>query len=149
MTRFFSRVRSNLRLRRAVRRRSVVALLLGAVALVAGITAIANATGSAPLFLITPTGLNFGYVPVGSTSGSQVVTIKNVSGQSQTMSGSGGGAGVFGGAQTCQGLTLAPGASCKMIFAFSPTATGTVNATSSGTWNGQSFNVTLVGRGTS
>ena len=137
------------RLSRAVRRRSVVAVLLVVLASAGGsVVAIANASSTAPLFLITPTVLNFGYVAVGSTSAQQTVTITNVSGKSQTMSGAGGGAGVFGGAQNCQGQTLAPGASCQMFYAFSPTQTGTVTGSTNGTWNGQSFSLTFKGTAT-
>jgi hypothetical protein len=106
-----------------------------------------TSTSTPPLFLITPTALAFGAVPVGSTSASQSITVENVSGSSQTMSGAGGGAGVFGGAQNCQGQTLAPGASCQMFYAFSPTSTGFVNGSTGGTWNGQSFALTFNGRG--
>jgi hypothetical protein len=137
------------RLGRAARRPTVIALLLAVVGSGAGIiSAIANASSDPPLFLITPTALNFGYVPVGSTAATQTVTIRNVSGVSQTMSGAGGAAGVFGGAQNCQGQTLAPGHSCQMFYAFSPTTTGTVHGSTSGSWNGQAFSLTFVGTGT-
>jgi hypothetical protein len=108
----------------------------------------AYASSDPPAFLITPTRLNFGYVPVGSTAPQQAVRVKNVSGQSQLMSGSGGAGGVFGGTQNCQGQTLAPGASCHMYYAFSPTTTGPVNGSTSGTWNGQSFSMAFLGTGT-
>jgi hypothetical protein len=135
---------------RVVRRRSVVAALLVAfVSAGGGVVAIANASKTAPLFLVTPTALSFGYVPVGSTAAQQAVTVTNVSGRSQMMSGVGGGAGVFGGAQNCQGQTLAPGASCQMFYAFSPTKTGTVNGSANGSWNGQSFSLKFTGTGTS
>lgn len=127
-----------------------MALVLAVAVAVSLVATIANASGGdpPPLFLITPTGLDFGYVPVGSTAAEQEVTIKNVSGVPQTMSGAGGGAGVFGGAQDCQGTTLAKGASCHMFYAFSPTSTGTVNGSTGGTWNGQPFSLTFTGTGT-
>jgi hypothetical protein len=122
--------------------------VLGATTGVVAVTASALATTSPPaLFLITPRALAFGDVPVGSIAATQEITIENVSGTSQTMSGAGGGAGVFGGAQNCQGQTLAPGASCQMFYAFSPTATGFVNGSTNGTWNGQAFSFKFTGAG--
>jgi hypothetical protein len=87
-------------------------------------------------------------VPVGSTTASQIVTIRNVSGVPQVMSGAGGGAGVFGGAQNCEGITLAPGRSCRMFYAFSPATTGWVSGSTNGTWNGQAFSLRFSGHGT-
>jgi hypothetical protein len=104
-----------------------------------------NATN---LFLITPRALDFGYVPVGSTTVEQTITVTNVSGVSQVMSGTGGGAGVFGGVQNCEGITLAPGKSCQMFYAFSPTTVGSVSRSTSGTWNGQAFSLNFSGFGT-
>jgi hypothetical protein len=57
------------------------------------------------------------------------------------------GGGRFGGVQNCQGTTLAHEASCQMSYAFSPTTTGTVNGSTSGTWNGQSFTLSFIGTG--
>jgi hypothetical protein len=108
----------------------------------------APATNATHLFLITPRSLAFGYVPVGSTTAEQTIKITNVSGVSQVMSGSGGGAGVFGGAQNCEGITLAPGKSCQMFYAFSPTTVGSVSGSTSGTWNGQDFSLQFSGFGT-
>jgi hypothetical protein len=54
-------------------------------------------------------------VPVGSETAEQVITVTNMSGVSQVMSGTGGGAGVFGGAQNCEGTTLNPGQACQMF----------------------------------
>jgi hypothetical protein len=113
----------------------------------AGIAAAEVSTSGPPPFLITPTALAFGYVPIGSTSASQTITITNVSGVPQTMSGAGGGAGVFGGSQDCQGSTLAPGTSCHMFYAFSPTAQGFVHGSTNGTWNGQAFSLNFTGTG--
>jgi hypothetical protein len=127
---------------------SRVALVLAAAAVAGVVATMANGSGDPPLFLITPTSLDFGYVPVGSAAKTQEITIKNVSGVPQTMSGAGGGAGVFGGAQNCQGTTLAKGKSCHMFYAFSPTSTGTVNGSTNGTWNGQEFDLSFTGTGT-
>jgi len=74
--------------------------------------------------------------------------VRNVSGVSQVMSGAGGAAGVFGGAQNCEGATLAPGAACRMYYAFSPTSTASVTGSTNGSWNGQPFSLTFTGTGT-
>jgi hypothetical protein len=122
--------------------------VMGAATGAVAVTAAALTTASQPPpFLITPKALAFGDVPVGSTAASQEITIENVSGKSQTLSGAGGGAGVFGGAQNCQGQTLAPGASCQMFYAFSPTSTGFVSGSTNGTWNGQPFSLNFTGVG--
>jgi hypothetical protein len=63
------------------------------------------------------------------------------------MSGAGGGGGVFGGAQDCQGTTLAPGKACHMFYAFTPATVGSVHGSTNGTWNGQAFSLTFVGTG--
>jgi hypothetical protein len=102
----------------------------------AGLTTIASAAptvNATNLFLITPGALDFGYVPVGSTTAQQTITVTNVNGVPQVMSGTGGGAGVFGGGQNCQGHTLKPGQACHMFYAFTPTAVGTVHGSTSGT----------------
>jgi hypothetical protein len=87
-------------------------------------------------------------VPVGTTSPQQVVTITNVGTAPVEMSGVGGAPGApFSGTQICQGITLAPGASCQMFFRFSPTEPGPASANSVGSWNGIPFNISLTGAG--
>jgi hypothetical protein len=137
----------HLRLARATGKWPLVALSALLVASGAGVAVSAASASSPPLFLITPRALAFGYVPIGSTATSQEITVKNVSGQPQTMSGAGGGAGVFGGAQNCQGETLAAGKSCEMFYAFTPTAKGLVNGSTNGSWNGQAFSLKFSGTG--
>jgi hypothetical protein len=139
--------------RRPLGRRIRWALLSAALAAgVAGsVTTIASAAQTVNVthdFLITPTSLSFGYVPMGSTTAEQAITVTNVSGVPQVMSGSGGGAGVFGGAPNCQGTTLAPGKSCQMFYAFSPAKVGPVSGSTSGAWNGQVFSLKFHGFGT-
>jgi hypothetical protein len=132
---------------RAGRTWRVVAVSAVVVISGAGFAGVTASASNPPLFLITPKALAFGYVPIGSTAPQQRITIKNVSGVPQTMSGAGGGAGVFGGAQNCEGETIAPGKSCQMFYAFSPTAMGTAHGSTSGTWNGQAFSLTFTGTG--
>jgi hypothetical protein len=100
-----------------------------------------------PQFLITPESLAFGNVKVGHTSKQQSIKVQNLANKPVVMSGAGGGAGVFGGAQDCQGTTLAPGKACHMFYAFTPAAAGTVHGSTNGTWNGQAFSLTFVGTG--
>jgi hypothetical protein len=100
-------------------------------------------------FLITPTAFDFGDVPVGTTSAQQLVTITNLGSTPVVMSGVGGGGGLFGGSQDCQGLTIAAGASCHMYYAFTPTVAGPQTGSTSGTWNGQPFSFAFSGNGTS
>jgi hypothetical protein len=97
--------------------------------------------------LVSPTGLDFGDVQVGTTSGAQAVTVTNVGPEALVMSGTGGAAGVFGGVQDCQGRTLAPGESCSMTYAFTPATAGDVVVNTAGTWNGEPFEIELRGRG--
>ncbi len=98
-------------------------------------------------FQISPLGFDFGAVALGSTSTSQIVTVTNVSGSPQTLNLAGGAAGVFGGAQNCQGQTLAPGASCQISYAFSPTAAGAATSTTNLSVNGQNASFTFTGTG--
>ena len=121
----------------------------------AGLTMIgilAAATGpaeAAPVktFRISPTSFDFGDVPVGSTSAQQTVTITNVSGVPVVMSGAGGGAGLFGGSQDCQGRTIIPGQFCSFFYAFTPAAIGPVTGSTGGSMNGQGFSFTFSGNG--
>ena len=121
---------------------AVVAVLLGS-----GVVA-TPAASTAPLFLITPTSFDFGTQPLHSPSKSATVHVTNISGVAQTMSGTGGAAGVFGGTQNCQGTTLQPGDSCAMTYAFTPARLGKVSTTATGKWNGQAFALHFSGTGT-
>ena len=97
--------------------------------------------------LISPTSLDFGAVALGDTSAPQTITITNLTSSPMVMTGTGGNAGVFNDTQSCQGVTLAPGASCSQTYTFTPTALGSVSAAGIGTWNGQSYNIALQGIG--
>jgi hypothetical protein len=102
--------------------------------------------GVGPRFRITPTGLDFGEVGIGSSL-QQSVDVVNVGPDPVTISMAGGAAGPFGGVQNCQGQTLDPGGACQITYTFSPTATGEVTATTSGNVNGQSFAFSFRGVG--
>lgn len=98
-------------------------------------------------FRITPTAIDFGNVAVGSTSAAQQVKVINTSTASQTVNMAGGAAGPFGGAQNCEGNTLAPGGSCFIEYAFTPTENGAVTASTNGSINGQAFDFSFSGAG--
>ena len=104
---------------------------------------------SARQFLITPTSLDFGDVPLNNSSTSQDVTVTNVSGAAQMMDGTDGGATVFSGSNDCQGQTLAAGASCHMTYQFNPTSLGAITTASTdmGNWNGSAFSIHFSGTG--
>src|SRR5260370_10275490 len=68
-------------------------------------------------FLISPTSLDFGSVPIGTSSPSQTVTVTNIGPSTVLMSRAGGVVGSpFSGFQTSHGTTLHPGASCHMVY---------------------------------
>ena len=96
-------------------------------------------------FLIDPTSLDFGNVQNGGHSATQAVTVTNVTGGAEAISGFVNPAAPFGASSDCAG-TLAAGASCHMYFQYNPTALGTQSATSTGSWRTQSFSINLTGR---
>jgi hypothetical protein len=102
--------------------------------------------GIGPRFRITPTGLDFGRVPVGGSL-QQSVDVVNIGTDPVEISMAGGAAGPFGGVQDCQGRTLEPGEGCRITYTFSPTTAGVVEATTSGNVNGQPFAFSLRGEG--
>jgi hypothetical protein len=128
-------------------------VLFGLVAVVAtaaiAFGAVAASSAVKPSFLITPTTLAFGPVATGTTSPSQAVTITNQSATSVVMAGSGGSlaAPFSADLSNCEGQTLAPGASCHMTYAFSPTDVGDSIATASGFWNGKKYSIKMSGTG--
>jgi ribosomal protein S11 len=127
---------------------AVVAALAASVGLTVGSTAPSLALApSLSSLAITPTAFDFGDVPVGSTSATQLVTVTNVSGASMVLSASGGAAGVFGGSSDCNFAALAPGASCHLYYQFSPTVAGAQTGSAVGTVQGQFFSLTFKGNG--
>jgi len=103
-------------------------------------------TGADPRFRISSTALDFGDVPVG-TSVQLQVDFTNV-GLAPVMGNiTGGAAGAFGGAQNCQGVTLAVGASCQLFCQFTPSIVGPVTGSTTGHFNGQPFAFDFTGIG--
>jgi len=74
-----------------------------------------------------------------------MVDIYNVSTTARLINIAGGAAGVFGGAQNCQGNTLDPGAHCFVEYAFRPTETGLVDGTTNFSINGFSQTISFSG----
>ena len=109
-----------------------------------------SGTGISP-FSVAPTNLAFGSVPLGAT-GTMAVTITNTSGVSQTPNFTGGAPADpvnFGGSQTCAGVTLTPGGSCKFTYTFHPTTLGAKSSNTSFTINAENFPITMSGTGIS
>ena len=101
---------------------------------------------SADTLLISPRSFDFGNVPTGETAPQQTVTITNVSTTTQPVNLAGGAAGAFGGSNGC-GATLAPGASCQISYAFSPTALGAATQSTSLSVNGKNVPLSFTGQG--
>jgi hypothetical protein len=110
-------------------------------------TASLTGIGAAPAAVVLdPLNLDFGTVPIGSTTASQNITVSNTGGVPATLQQP-----VVSGdfqmtADTC-GATLAPGSGCTLSIVFTPTASGTRNgsvmqADSAGT---QAVSLTGVG----
>ena len=105
-------------------------------------------TGVVPTFKLSPKSVAFGSVLAGSSSAQKVVTVTNTSPGPVVMSGIGGGASPpFSALQNCQGRTLTSGQTCQMFYTFSPTATGNASTIAVGSWNGQSYSISLRGKG--
>ena len=109
-------------------------------------------TGStAPTAGVLPGSLTFGNQSVGTTSGSQPVTLSNTGNAALTISGIATSAS-FGQTNNCGG-SVAVGGSCTINVTFSPTATGSLNGTLTITDNsngvaGSTQSVSLTGTGT-
>jgi hypothetical protein len=101
---------------------------------------------------LTPTSLNFGNQPVGTTSLPKKITVSNKASVAVSVTGItivGTNAGDFTETNTC-GTSIAGGASCFITVKFTPSATGSRSATVSISDNGGGSpqKVTLAGTGT-
>ncbi|MGD2156031.1 MAG: choice-of-anchor D domain-containing protein [Anaerolineales bacterium] len=110
------------------------------------ITIILRGTGAGPELTYSPLSLDFGILSPGSTSDTQVVTIRNTGLAPLTNFAGGGVEAPFSAAQNCAG-GVPPGESCQYFFTFAPTTTGAFTATSSSSTNGGPITVDLQGRG--
>jgi hypothetical protein len=97
----------------------------------AGAHAVAlTGTGIASTYTVTPTAIDFGSVPHGTTSPPHTVTIKNTGSAALPLTSitfSGSGAREFTKATTC-GASIETGRSCTISVRFAPTAKGAVTA---------------------
>ncbi len=111
-------------------------------------TIILRGTGVGPELTYSPLSLDFGSLSLGSTSDTQLVTIRNTGLSTLTNFAGGGVSAPFSAAQNCAGGVL-PGGSCQYFFTFSPTTLGAFTATSSSSTNGGPITIDLRGRGQS
>jgi hypothetical protein len=95
---------------------------------------------------VNPPSLGFGSVYSGTTSASQIVTIRNTGLSTLTNFAGGGVYPPFHASQNCAG-GVAPGASCQYFFSFTPTGAGTFSTTSNSSTNAGPFSIELNGRG--
>jgi hypothetical protein len=137
----------------AIRSRALAAFVYGCLA----IAAVPVAEAVDTQMTIDTTTVNFGNVNVGNTASPISVTLTN------SGSDSFGPINMFGGApftpqfnasQSCQGITLAAGASCTVTYTFSPTGPSSFSDTSAFTISetssqvdGEDFSVSLTGVG--
>jgi len=93
--------------------------------------------------------LSFGSVTIGQTSAAQTVTISNSGSAAATNMSYPAAPAKFNKSGTCSSATLGAGASCTLVFSYSPTAAGADNATYTVTGGGKSIPIALSGAGTS
>jgi len=100
-----------------------------------------------PNIVATPTNLAFGSVPTGTTSPAKTVTVtNNGTAAANDMSYPAAPASYTKGG-TCGSASLAAGASCTLTFTYSPTTTGSDNASYAVTGGGKSIGITITGSG--
>jgi hypothetical protein len=108
-----------------------------------------SVTSLVPSFVVTST-LDFGQVPLGSSTASNAL-VRNVTGAPIVVSMGGGGLsgppGNYANVQACQGVTLADNATCAITYTFAPQSLGVKNLTNSFTLNGEPYSVDLTGEG--
>jgi hypothetical protein len=93
---------------------------------------------------VTPLALDFGPVPLNTTSAPQTVTVRNTGATTLTNFAGGGVYPPFSATQSCAS-GVAPGASCQYSFRFAPTSAGRYTAVSSSSSNGGTFSIQLYG----
>lgn len=101
---------------------------------------------AAPSLWITPLELDFGPVGIGATGATFEVTITNTGDTILDSFAGGGVSPPFSVTQNCAG-GVAPGASCKYFFMFSPVTAGIFTATSSSSTNAGPIRILLHGTG--
>jgi hypothetical protein len=97
---------------------------------------------------VTPLSLDFGPVPLGTTSATIPITVTNTGGSALTSFAGGGVYPPFGATQNCViPGGIQPGHHCHFYYTFTPSATGTFTTTSDVSTNAGSFTVSLRGSG--
>jgi hypothetical protein len=110
-----------------------------------------TATGIAPAspkVSASPSSLAFGSITVGQTSGSQTITVSNTGTGAATDMVYPAAPAKFNKSGTCSGATLGAGASCTVVFTYSPTSSIADNATYTITGGGSTLPVSMSGTGT-
>ena len=105
-----------------------------------GATASSNVNASASF-------LSFGNVTLGQTSTAQTVTVTNGGTAAATNMSYPAAPAKFNKSGTCASATLNVGASCTIVFSYSPTAVGSDNTTYTFTGGGKTFPIALSGAG--
>lgn len=103
-------------------------------------------TGAGAGLHVNPLSLDFGSVYSGTTSATQIVTIRNTGLSTLTNFAGGGVYSPFHGSQDCA-AGVPPGDSCSYYFTFSPTSTGSFSTTSNSSTNAGPFSIALKGTG--
>jgi len=101
-------------------------------------------TGAGAGLHVTPLSLDFGPVPLNTTSAPQTVTIRNTGLSTLTNFAGGGVYAPFSAMQNCAG-GVPPGASCQYFFRFTPTSLGRPTAWSNSSTNAGLFSIRLQG----
>lgn len=107
-------------------------------------TILLRGEGKGASLSFSPPSLDFGPVPLGNTSASQSVIIKNIGLSTLTNFAGGGVSAPFSAAQNCAS-GVPPGSSCQYFFTYSPTAPGHYNATSNSSTNAGPITIKLSG----
>ena len=92
--------------------------------------------------------LSFGNVQIGQTSAAQTITVTNSGTLAATDMAYPAAPAKFNKSGTCASATLGAGASCTLVFTYSPTAAGPDNPTYTFTGGGKTFPIALSGTGT-
>lgn len=108
-------------------------------------TGVAPAT---PTVSASPLSLAFGSVTVGQTSGAQAIIVSNTGTGNATNMTYPAAPPNFNRSGTCSGATLNAGATCTVVFTYSPTAAANASATYTITGGGKTMVIALSGTGT-
>jgi hypothetical protein len=114
------------------------------------ITVSLSGTGGAaagPNVNTSATSLSFGSITVGQTSTAQTITVSNSGTAAATNMSYPPAPAKFNKSGTCASATLNAGASCTIVFTYSPTAVGSDNTTYTFTGGGKTFPIALSGAG--